>query len=108
MLAGDASCWTRVKNPLHRHARGRRRVELGKQCLLAEAMDRSALQRRLAETEQQIANGERQIVQRRKLAAELEDDGREAAHAKDLLAGLELLQSARRDSRKWLLEQLKA
>ena len=83
-------------------------MELGKQCLLAEAMDRAALQQRLAETEEQIANGERQIVQQRKLVAELEDDGREAAHAKYLLAGLELLQSARRDSRKWLLEQLKA
>jgi hypothetical protein len=71
-------------------------------------MDRAALQQRLAETEEQIANGERQIVQQRKLVAELEDDGREAAHAKYLLAGLELLQSARRDSRKWLLEQLKA
>jgi hypothetical protein len=83
-------------------------VELGRQCLLAEAMDRAALQQRLAETEEQIANGERQIVQQRKLVAELEDDRREAAHAKYLLAGLELLQSARRDSRKWLLEQLKA
>jgi hypothetical protein len=71
-------------------------------------MDRSALQRRLAVTEEQIANGERQIAQQRKLVAELDADGREAAHAKYLLAGLELLQSARRDSREWLLKQLKA
>jgi hypothetical protein len=70
-------------------------------------MDRSALQRRLAETEEQIANGARQIAQQRKLIAELEGDGREATHAKYLLAGLELLQSARRDSREWLLKQLK-
>ena len=71
-------------------------------------MDCSALQQRLAETVEQIANGERQIAQQRKLVAELEGDGREAAHAKYLLAGLELLQTARRDSREWLLKQLKA
>jgi hypothetical protein len=65
-------------------------------------MDPAALQKRLAETEGQIANGERQIAQQRKLVAELEEDGREAAHAKYLLAGLELLQTARRDSLEWL------
>ncbi len=70
-------------------------------------MDRSGLEKRLAETEEQIANGERQIAQQRKLVAELDADGRDAAHAKYLLAGLELLQSARRDSRDWLLKQLK-
>jgi hypothetical protein len=74
--------------------------------LPALAMDRSALQRRLAETEERIANGERQIAQQRKLVAKLDADGRGAAHAKYLLAGLELLQSARRDSREWLLKQL--
>jgi hypothetical protein len=71
-------------------------------------VDRPALQRRLAETEERIANGEQQIAQQRKLVAELEGDGHEAAHAKYLLAGLELLQTARRDSREWLLKQLKA
>jgi hypothetical protein len=71
-------------------------------------MDSAALQQRLAETEDQIANGERQIAHQRKLVAELEGDGREATHAKYLLAGLELLQTARRDSREWLLKQLKA
>jgi hypothetical protein len=74
----------------------------------SRGVDRSALRRRLAETEEQIANGERQIVQQRTLVAELEGDGRETAHAKYLLAGLELLQFARRDSREWLLNQLKA
>ena len=69
-------------------------------------MDRSGLEKRLADTEEQIANGERQIAQQRKLVAELDADGRDAAHAKYLLAGLELLQSARRDSRDWLLKQL--
>jgi hypothetical protein len=71
-------------------------------------MDRSALQQRLMETEDQIANGEQQIAQQRKLVGALEADGRTAAHAKYLLAGLELLQAARRDSREWLLKQLKA
>ena len=71
-------------------------------------MDPAALQKRLAETEGQIANGERQIAQQRKLVAELEEDGREAAHAKYLLAGLELLQTARRDSLEWLLIRLRA
>ena len=71
-------------------------------------MGRSALQTRLAETEEQIANGERQIAQQRKLVAELDANGREAAHAKYLLAGLELLQAARRDSREWLLKKLKS
>jgi hypothetical protein len=69
-------------------------------------MDRSALQQRLAETEDQIANGERQIAQQRKLVVELDANGRPAARAKYLLAGLELLQAARRDSREWLLKQL--
>ena len=62
-------------------------------------MDRSALQQRLAETEDQIANGERQIAQQRKLVVELDADGRPAARAEYLLAGLELLQAARRDNR---------
>jgi hypothetical protein len=69
-------------------------------------MDRSVIQQRLAETEEQIANGENQIAQQRRLIAELETNGRSASHAKYLLAGLELLQAARRDSRNWLLKQL--
>jgi phytoene dehydrogenase-like protein len=44
----------------------------------------------------------------RRLVGKLDADGRGAAHAKYLLAGLELLQSARRDSREWLLKQLNA
>jgi hypothetical protein len=59
----------------------------------------------LAESEEQIANGERQIAHQRKLVAELKADGRDPAHARYLLAGV---QSARRDSREWLLKQLKA
>jgi hypothetical protein len=71
-------------------------------------MDRSVIQERLAETEERIANGENQIAQQRRLIAELETNGSPASHAKYLLAGLELLQTARRDSRDWLLKQLKS
>jgi hypothetical protein len=47
-----------------------------------------------------------QIAQQRRLIAELETNGSSASHAKYLLAGLELLQTARRDSRDWLVKQL--
>ena len=43
---------------------------------------------------------------KRRLIAQLEPDGTSASHAQYLLAGLELLQTARRDSREWLLKQL--
>ena len=36
----------------------------------------------------------------------LKPNGSSASHAKYLLAGLELLQTARRDSRDWLVKQL--
>ena len=45
---------------------------------------------------------------KRRLIAQLEPDGTSASHAQYLLAGLELLQTARRDSREWLLKQLVA
>ena len=69
-------------------------------------MDLSVIQKRLAETEEQIANGEIQIAQQRRLIAQLKTDGSPASHAKYLLAGMELLQAVRRDSREWLLKQL--
>jgi hypothetical protein len=69
-------------------------------------MNRAVLQRRLAEAEEQIANGLRHIARQRELIAELESNGHPTGHAKYLLAGLELLQAARLDSRDWLLEQL--
>jgi hypothetical protein len=71
-------------------------------------MDRSIIQERLAETKERIANGESQIAQQRRLIAELETNGSPASHAKYLLAGLKLLQTARRDSRDWLLKRLKS
>jgi hypothetical protein len=69
-------------------------------------MDLSVIQKRLAETEEQIANGENQIAQQRRLIAQLETDGSSASNAQYLLAGLELLQTARRDSREGLMKQL--
>jgi hypothetical protein len=69
-------------------------------------MYRSAIQRRLAETEERIMSGERQIAEQRRLIAKLEANGRPAGHAKYLLTGMELLRSARRHSRDQSLEQL--
>jgi hypothetical protein len=43
-------------------------------------MDRSAVQKRLAETEEQIATGQHQVAQQRELIVELEANGRSAAH----------------------------
>jgi len=70
-------------------------------------MDQPVIQQRLVETEQRIASGNRYIAQHSALVAGLERIGRPAAHAKYLLAGMRLLQAARRDSRDWLLKQLK-
>ena len=50
--------------------------------------------------------GQRQVAQQQELIVKLEADGQSAAHAKYLLAGLELLQAARRDSRDKLLKRL--
>ena len=69
-------------------------------------MDRSVIQQRLAETEQQIASGDRYAAQHSTIVAGLERIGRSTAHAKYLLAGMRLLQAARRDSRDCLLKQL--
>jgi len=68
--------------------------------------DRFAIQKRLAETEERIALGQRQVAQQQELIVKLEADGQSAAHAKYLLAGLELLQAARQDSRDKLLKRL--
>jgi hypothetical protein len=69
-------------------------------------MNRAVLRRRLAEAEERIARGLRHIARQRELIAELESNGQSSGHVKYLLAGLELLQTARLDSRDWLLEQL--
>jgi hypothetical protein len=73
-----------------------------------KAVDAAVVQQRLEETEKQIASAEHHIAQQRKVIAERESNGDTALHARYLLAGLELLLAARRDSREWLLKQLKA
>jgi hypothetical protein len=75
---------------------------------MTAAMDPSVLQKRLAEAEERVAHFERQVTQQRKLIAELDANGRDASHARYLLAGLELLLSDRRSRRESLLKQLKA
>jgi hypothetical protein len=69
-------------------------------------MDHFAIQKRLAEAEERIALGQRQVGQQQELIEKLEADGQSAAYAKYLLAGLNLLQAARRDSRDKLLKKL--
>ena len=68
--------------------------------------DRAALEQRLAKITEQIANGERHIVQQRDIIAELERGDRPADYARYLLAGLELLQAAHQNSRDQLLKEL--
>ena len=50
-------------------------------------MDRDTFRRRLAETEEQLANGLSHIAQQCKLIVELESNGRPTDHARYLLAG---------------------
>jgi len=69
-------------------------------------MDRAALERSLAETEEQIAGGEIRVAQQSAAIAELERSGQPADHAKYLLAGLRLLLAAHRDNRTRLLKEL--
>ena len=69
-------------------------------------MDRAVLEQRLAETEEQLANGRHQIAEQREAIALLERGGRPVDHAKYLLAGLQLLQAARREDRNRLLKEL--
>ena len=69
--------------------------------------DRADLEQRLAKITEQIANGERHIVQQRDIIAELERGDRPADYARYLLAGLEILQAARQNSRSQLLKELR-
>ena len=69
-------------------------------------MDRVVIEKRLAETEERLIGGQRQIAEQREAIALLERSGRPADHAKYLLAGLQLLQAARREGRNRLLKEL--
>ena len=67
-------------------------------------MDRAALHQRLAEIEAKIVGVKHQIGEQRQVIVKLESVGR--PHAKYLLAGLELLQAAYRESRNAMLTEL--
>ena len=66
-------------------------------------MDGAAIQEYLEEIEAKIAAKQHQIDEQREVIVKLESAGRTADHAKYLLAGLELLQAAYRDSRSGML-----
>jgi hypothetical protein len=69
-------------------------------------MDRVVFQQRLAEIEAKIVGVQHQIGEQREVIVKLESARRPADHAKYLLAGLELLQAAYRDSRNAMLADL--
>ena len=69
-------------------------------------MDRTIVQTRLAHTEVQIADGEHQVAEQRDAIDLLECGGQPTKLAKYQLAGLLLLQGARREDRNRLLKEL--
>ena len=69
-------------------------------------MDRTTLQRRLAQIEAKIAGVQHQIGEQREVIVKLESAGEQAQHAKYLLAGLELLQAVHRDTLNAILAEL--
>jgi hypothetical protein len=69
-------------------------------------MDRVVFQQRLTEIEAKIVGVQHQIGEQREVIVKLESARRPADHAKYLLAGLELLQAAYRDSRNAMLADL--
>jgi hypothetical protein len=69
-------------------------------------MDRTTLQRRLAQIEAKIADVQHQIGEQREVIVKLESAGEQAQHAKYFLAGLELLQAVHRDTLNAILAEL--
>jgi hypothetical protein len=69
-------------------------------------MDRVVFQQRLAEIEAKIVGVQHRIGEQREVIVKLESARRPADHAKYLLAGLELLQAAYRDSRNAMLAEI--
>jgi hypothetical protein len=68
-------------------------------------MDRAALAQGLAKMDAKIAGVRQQIGEQREVIVRLENAGQPADHAKYLLAGLELLQTAYEERRKALLAE---
>jgi hypothetical protein len=71
-------------------------------------MDRQVLTEQLAEAEQHIAQGDRNITQQREIVAALERNGHDSGAARQLLAQFEDLQRIHIAHRDKLREQLTA
>jgi hypothetical protein len=67
---------------------------------------RAALQQRLANIEAKVKGVRHRIGEQREVIVKLESAGRPTDHAKYLLAGLELLEAAYRDSRTEIVADL--
>jgi hypothetical protein len=67
---------------------------------------RAALQQRLADIEAKVKGMQHQIGGQREVIIKLESADRPTDHAKYLLAGLELLEAAYRDSRTEIIADL--
>jgi hypothetical protein len=73
---------------------------------MGHSTDRAALQQRLAGIEAKVKGVLRQIGGQREVIVKLESAHRSADHARYLLAGLELLEAAYRDSRTKIIADL--
>jgi hypothetical protein len=69
-------------------------------------MDREMLKRHLAEAEEHIATGDKNIARQRDLIAQLECDGHDTASAKTFLREFEQLQAMHIAEREQLLREL--
>jgi hypothetical protein len=71
-------------------------------------MDREMLKRHLAEAEEHIATGDKNIARQREVIAQLERDGRETASARTFLQEFEQLQARHIAERERLLRAVHA
>ena len=69
-------------------------------------MDQEMLKRHLAEAEEHIATGDKNIARQRDLIAQLERDGRDTASARTFLHEFEQLQARHTAERERLLREL--
>jgi hypothetical protein len=69
-------------------------------------MDREMLKRHLAQAEEHISAGDKNIACQRDLIAQLERDGRDTASARTFLREFEELQAMHRAERERLLREL--
>jgi hypothetical protein len=70
------------------------------------SMDREMLKRHLAEAEEHIATGDKNIARQREVIAQLERDGRDTASARTFLHEFEQLQARHIAERERLLREL--